>query len=72
MADRDLDTLTRLVQMALEQLVREQATIEIDKVKKKLDEALPEIVARVCINVGAQISMERMRDELIIRVKVEK
>lgn len=66
------DMLERAITEAIRRAVEEQVNNSIEDAKRKLDDAVPSIVAAVSLRVFGMIKMETFQRELVIRVELKK
>jgi hypothetical protein len=60
------------IENVLKSQIEEEVKIAIANAKYQLDKRIPEIVAGLSIRVMNRISMESLRDEIVIHVRMDK
>jgi len=59
------------VRQAIKAEIERAVKIETEKAKAELDARIPQIVAGLAIKVMKYVSVERLRDELVIHIRME-
>ena len=59
------------VKQAIKAEIERAVKIETEKAKAELDARIPQIVAGLAIKVMKYVSVERLRDELLIKIRME-
>ncbi len=68
----DPDSIVSSVQAVIKMQIEEAVKIAINNAKYELDRRIPEIVAGIAIHAMKRISMESLRDEIVIHIRMEK
>lgn len=65
------DSFMAAIRQAVEHEIEKAVVVETERAKRELDRRIPEIVSGLAIRVMERVSIETLRHELLIHVKME-
>jgi hypothetical protein len=66
------DSFTKAIKKAIDMEIEEAVKIATSKARDELEKRIPEIVSGISIRIMKRVNIERMADELVIHIKIEK